>query len=464
MRDLYPGSLLPGELLGSLAIITLLLPAILYAGHRVGIHPFYPLVIWGVSTGVGMAFHHTASPFYHSPNDSNGYQVWAYQVLDGEIGIASAVDLLNTKLLWPSVIAFFYNYFGQAQLLIILLNSGVLALTMLVSFKAAHLFWGKAPIRCIALLFFLNPPLLFFASSLGRESFFLFFISLLALGASLVNANRRNWAFLVLSLGVVGAAVVRPNLGFLTILALGTMGGIALIVSGRRSRIWSRIVIGMSILVVSAVSYVPFANFVVPADVDTIIQTRQELDVGSTAFGEQEQTAFGEQEAPGELSPKGNHLLTTLLASFLRAGLGPFPWEWSPSLLGLFYSSSALYWFAVLVGAVISLAIPQTRAITIIFLGIAALQVGAISVEAANYGLVMRVRLSAFVTLLPIGLVGLSRYLEDIAARRARHGIKQKFWVIWESGKSRLPSNWATKSSFSPKSTHHQKAHNEGTS
>lgn len=428
-RDLHPDSFLIGEMVGSGVVLTLFLPLIIFAGRAAGVRAIYPGAIWLLSTGVGIAFHHTASPLYHSPNDSNGYQVWAYQILDGETGIRSAADLLATKLLWPSVIASIYNIFGQAQLAIILLNSALLALTMVVCVKVTSLFVQRPPVRITTLFFALNPPLLFFASALGRESAFLFFLSVLILGAALILRSRTNWGILSLTFGAIGAALVRPNLGFLTVLSLGTLGGIALIFSGHRSGRRTHWLAGISLSLACALSYAPFANFVLPDDLAAVAQTRQELDTGSTAF-EEPSTAFEEPStAPSKAEPVASNFgfLTTLFVSFLRASLGPFPWEWTPTLMGVFYSSSAIFWFAVLIGALSSLKISAIRPLTFIFVLVAGLQVGAISVETSNYGLLMRVRLSAFVTLLPIAITGLTIILEEMSNSKAASWLRRKF-------------------------------------
>jgi hypothetical protein len=76
-------------------------------------------------------------------------------------------------------------------------------------------------LKTYAILIFFLPSLVFWPASVGKEAFTMFAIGIFAVGAGSLLTEYRFRSAIAVSLGTIGAAVVRPHIGFLLLGSLG---------------------------------------------------------------------------------------------------------------------------------------------------------------------------------------------------------------------------------------------------
>ena len=111
--------------------------------------------------------------------------------------------------------------------------------------------------RTYATLTFFLPSLVFWPASIGKEALILLAIGLFAVGAAgLLTEYRFRW-IVPASAGILGAAFIRPHIGFLMVASLGlaTLFGRRPAAAARRVRRWV-LIVGAGFVVTSLLTFV----------------------------------------------------------------------------------------------------------------------------------------------------------------------------------------------------------------
>lgn len=187
---------------------------------------------------------------------------------------------------------------------------------LLLCYRAFRLAVPSGDHRRYALLVFFLPSLLFWPSSIGKEAWVLFTLGLVAFGSARVLTHRTD-GYLVVALGLVGTAAVRPHITLLGFAAL--FAGVLL-----RRRSWREArlgllgrLAGLAILItIGAVVIDRTAEFF---NIDALDQAGVEQVLDRT---EAQTAGRGSSfESPRLASP--SEYPTALVSVLFR----PFPWE-----------------------------------------------------------------------------------------------------------------------------------------
>jgi hypothetical protein len=184
--------------------------------------------------------------------------------------------------------------------------------------------------RRYALLLFFLPSLLFWPSSIGKESWMLFTLGLTALGISRLYAARRG-AYALVGLGLLGLIMARPHIAVLVVLAV--FAGF-IVRPGRSTDLLARSgtkVVGILVLVVvgaivvaNASAFLGVDSFDTNALNQTIKSTSERTGAGDSAFS-----------APNAQSPTG--FPVAVVTVLFR----PFPFE-ARSMTGMIASAEGI--------------------------------------------------------------------------------------------------------------------------
>lgn len=212
----------------ALLLVPVLLASAVPLGRRLvavtGDSLLLPLVVAGagakiIGTGLRYAFVFGVSD---GAGDARAYaqagSVYASQLRDGYLALPPG-DLVGTRfielvtggvfaLTQPAVLTGFL-LFGFA---------GFIGLYHFV--RAFHLAVPSGDVRLYAAVVFLLPSLVFWPSSIGKESWMMLTLGLAARGSAMVLTRSRG-GFGVLAVGIVGAAMVRPHVALLVCIGLG---------------------------------------------------------------------------------------------------------------------------------------------------------------------------------------------------------------------------------------------------
>ena len=130
----------------------------------------------------------------------------------------------------------------------------------LLFFRAFRIALPEGDGHRYAVLLFLIPSLLFWPSSIGKESWMLLTLGITALGAALVLTNARS-GLLVAAVGLAGTAVVRPHVAVIAFGALAVAYGLRRTPLERRtSTTGTTRIIGIAVLIVAGGFLVTFTQ------------------------------------------------------------------------------------------------------------------------------------------------------------------------------------------------------------
>lgn len=168
--------------------------------------------------------------------------------------------------------------------------------------------------RRYALLVMLLPSMLFWPSSIGKESWLLLFVGVTALGAARLF-TRQSWSFVLLGVGAAGITLLRPHLAVLLFAALAVAqlfrpkGRQA---TGVLSKVGGLVVLATAALILTSQSaaFLGIDDFSWQAVSDSVDEASEQASEGRSAF---ESTPI---ESPLDV-PEA--VMTVLFR--------PFPWE-----------------------------------------------------------------------------------------------------------------------------------------
>jgi hypothetical protein len=160
---------------------------------------------------------------YDNKGDAYKYHLDALALIDrwsgGHVDLRGAIETPETFITFLTAIG--QRIFRPSILIGFLLFSWLAFWGLFWCYRAFRIAVPEGRSRTYAKLIFFLPSLLFWPSSIGKEAWMLFVLGLLFLGAAqLLTGQRRLRALIPLSLGLLGAAAVRPHFAGIAAIAL----------------------------------------------------------------------------------------------------------------------------------------------------------------------------------------------------------------------------------------------------
>jgi hypothetical protein len=304
----------------ALIAIGLLLLTIPLARHaaRVQAWPALGWIVMAASVlrlGGGVARYHVTYGVYSGVADATTYTSVAAQ---------NYKAFRHYHFFWPNTGVFhglvpwldtiIYALFGPTELGAFLVFSWISLIGTYLFYRAFQIGYPEGDGRRYAVLVFFLPSMIYWPSSLGKEAWMLLSVGLASYGVARALTGRVG-GYLSLAAGVGGMLLVRPHLGLIFLPAAVVAFLLRRTVPGRRRPIGR--MVGIAVLVVcclaavgKAQSYFGITNLDVQSVTKQLNTTRQETDIGSSAF-----------HPPNARSPVGYpEAVVTVLYR-------PFPWE-----------------------------------------------------------------------------------------------------------------------------------------
>lgn len=225
----------------------------------------------------------------------------------------------------PWIDTVIYSFFGPTEIGAFFVFSWFNFIGTYLFYRAFRIAYPSGDRNRYAILLFFLPSLVYWPSSLGKESWMMFAIGLACYGLARALASKPG-GYMGLMAGVGAMLLVRPHLGLIFMPAAFFAFVFRRSRQGRNFRLLGRI-IGIGVLVVSSLVVVAKAQSffgIKTLDAQTISQelktTRQQTDLGNSAFTPPNaQSPIGYPEAVATVLfrpfPFEAHSLTVLVAS-----------------------------------------------------------------------------------------------------------------------------------------------------
>jgi hypothetical protein len=213
-----------GALLVAPGVVLLTIPALRRQAAREGDRRLFVLLLAALLLKLAGAVvrHYVAFTVYGGVADASGYHDWGVRLSEGFRHGDFATGL--GSLTGTNFIRFFtgivYTVIGPTKLGGFLLFSWLGFLGLFFFYRAYVLAVPEGRCRSYAKLVFLLPSLLYWPSSIGKEAWMMFGLGLAVFGASKILADRVRSGIVPLAMGLWLAALVRPHVSGLVILAL----------------------------------------------------------------------------------------------------------------------------------------------------------------------------------------------------------------------------------------------------
>jgi hypothetical protein len=306
-----------GAALIALALLLLTIPLARHAA-RVEAWPALGWIVMAASVlrlGGGVARYHVTYGVYSGVADASTYTTVASQHYKA---------FRHYHFFWPNTGVFrglvpwldtiIYALFGPTELGAFLVFSWISLIGTYLFYRAFRIGYPEGDGRRYAVLVFFLPSMIYWPSSLGKESWMVLSVGLASYGVARALAGRVG-GYLSLAAGVGGMLLVRPHLGLIFLPAAVIAFLLRRTTPGRHRPIGR--MVGIALLVVcslaavgKAQSYFGITNLDVQSVTKQLNTTRQQTDIGNSAFN-----------PPNARSPVGYpEAVVTVLYR-------PFPWE-----------------------------------------------------------------------------------------------------------------------------------------
>ena len=369
----------------------------------------------------GLLFYLPASPL-HVPSDGQSYQVWGYAISESWRGVTSQVadrPLWPGKGFLPLIIALFHSIVGPVTISLIVFNTMVFGATVLALQKSVLLLTGKNTRWSMVVLVLSSTPFILFGPSLLRESLFWLGTSGGVLALSYIRSNKIGWALASVSWGSFVLLAARPDAGVVLVYSfLGVATVLVGVLGSTRSA--RRRIIAVAILGALAVSAPHAFDFVRPSiepgfiDYATDALSRPSV---VTAFPSRPEmnTLRYDDAATGTLAVvletcERNLVVKVACEAWVnlpRTLTGPFYWEYGPESIWIISGLSTVHFLALAGLSFVYLATRGGRNwVTVGIMGVAALSLVVFAALMTNYGLLIRLRATTEIVLLPLAIAG----------------------------------------------------------
>lgn len=326
---------------------------------------------------------------YGSGTDELIYQrqarsVWASLLLTGRVD-SETVILDQGKWGWPTVLGVAYRVVGTDNPYVgIAINVVIAYLALLLAAAAGCRVWGtRRWTWWMGAPFVLSPTVLLFSPSLSRETWVWLSVAIAMHGLIFLLERRRLLGLVVLMSGCLIVYWIRTPMA--AIILGAAIAAVVLAWIWRRWGTWPAVV---SLVVMAVVGQ----RLIVVA-LTAIGLTPEALFIARDYLAESATTGFPPSDP---LTPGG------LAMSLLRVGIGPLPWELRPAPVWGWVLVNWAFWIAVVVAAVVAVrrsGLTATRLALLVFAGV--ILVG-LALSLTNYGIVVRMRATVVIALLPL--------------------------------------------------------------
>jgi hypothetical protein len=326
---------------------------------------------------------------YGSGTDELIYQrqarsVWASLLLTGRVD-SETVILDQGKWGWPTVLGVAYRVVGTDNPYVgIAINVVIAYLALLLAAAAGCRIWGTRRWSWwMGAPFVLSPTVLLFSPSLSRETWVWLSVAIAMHGLIFLLERRRLLGLVVLMSGCLIVYWIRTPMA--AILLGAAVAAVVLAWIWRRWGTWPAVV---SLVVMAVVGQ----RLIVVA-LTAIGLTPEALFIARDYLAESATTGFPPSDP---LTPGG------LAMSLLRVGIGPLPWELRPAPVWGWVLVNWAFWIAVVVAAVVAVRRAGLTATRLALLVFAAVILVGLALSLTNYGIVVRMRATVVIALLPL--------------------------------------------------------------
>lgn len=424
-------NLILGVLIYICALVAIIYGTFVFSKKSTGKYGYY-VVILLVLFILGISSYLVLGPFNLYPDavyyHDGGLEILKWWEGTGPNPYGEFWNSLMNKRAWPTVIAAIYWLVGvqpAAILLfsIVLLGSTSVFLASSITVLSPDKFDGK-----LFTYFFLIAPFVFiFGVSLGREAIYWLATSILIYGSSKLFQRKNLESILPLAAGSLLLIVFRPNLGIPQIYAFGIPLFIMWVF---RSFPINLLRVALIAILGTLIGFSVFpAKELITADAYDVVQTRYFLSEGANSgFSSieinlesetiepsvQPTTSTKSQEDGNSFWDYGLYSLQTLP----RGMFGPFPAEFSFKPVMVFSEINLFYWIIIVGLTIYGIARNLRRAQGLLFLSISLLIITIISSLLTNYGILIRFRAIAEITLIPYAF---SVFMDIIGSKRLKN-------------------------------------------
>ncbi|WP_104199815.1 hypothetical protein [Cryobacterium sp. Y29] len=327
-------------------------------------------------------------PFFLAP-DSPIYDEQALGVAESIREEETEAALTNGKEGWPILLGSVYYIFGRVTFVGIIINCVATAVSAIYVTRTAEIIFGSSSRRRMILWYLCTPLLALLGPSLLREALCWLGISLMCFALASVFRGRVS-ALWTGAIGVFIFGAVRTSLAILVLVAL-ILGWLIVVLIKKKKRLT---------LLLASVMCVTLASTVLRLALNGLGVTEASLQANREYISVEATTGF----SSGSLQPGIGGFLTTAVQGFPRLLFGPFPWEFEFAPVWIWVGINTIAWLTILYLAIRSTFQIQEKTISLVLLTAAGLLLLAMSVSLTNYGIVVRMRGSTMILLLPLVL------------------------------------------------------------
>lgn len=319
-------------------------------------------------------------------------------------GLGPSLGFTDGKQGWVYALGFAYWAFGDLSQVGLVMNSVVCALTVLaVAYAAKWLGFDERTQRRSAILTAMAPPLVVWGSFLLRDAAAVFLIAVLFGAVARQVSGVRSHAWVVAIVSGVALYYVRGTALVLVIPAL-------LLALGLRKR--AAAIGGVSAVKTprTTAAFRPFAMAVLMIAGVAVFQ------IGVARFGwsvDQANVSYDATVARGTLVTGGTTQIGSGIDPAVQAVLrlpntvlGPFPWDWAPSSIGLLSAVDAVFWAFLLWFVLRGWRNPETRSVRLLCILPALVVLMTIALTTGAFGSIIRYRAMALPFIIPLAASG----------------------------------------------------------
>ncbi|WP_140425553.1 hypothetical protein [Cryobacterium sp. N21] len=325
-------------------------------------------------------------PFFLAP-DGPIYDAQAHGFASDLRNERNDIGLTNGKEGWPILLGSVYYVFGRVTFVGVIINCLATASSAVFVARTAQIISGTFSSKKMYLWYVCTPLFAVLGPSLMREALCWLGISMICYAlASLWNGRiGRLW---IGGAGLFIFGTVRTSLAILVLCAL-ILGLLIVVLIRKKMRLT---------LTVTSVISVIIASTALSVALDSLGVTEESLQLNRVYISVDATTGF----AASSLQPGVGGFLTMALQVFPRLVLGPFLWEFGLAPVWVWVGANSIAWLAILYIAIRSIRRMKDGTIGVILLAASGLLLLAMSVSLTNYGIVVRMRGSTMIMLLPL--------------------------------------------------------------
>lgn len=391
--------------LGSAELVTAWVAGVLFfaigiavvwiVSKRVLGHPRYGLTVFLGMFATGAVITSLFGPFFLAA-DGPQYDLQAFQFAQSLKGESVEVQFAGGKEGWPVVLGLVYFLFGRVTFVGIIISCIAVAISAIFVSGSAELLAGRFSERALYMWYFLTPLILLLGPSLMREALCWMAVSMVSYGV-IARSSGHTRGLLVALLGALILGAVRTSLAVLVIAGLAVSWVCLILISRKMYYVLAAIAIAVAAL----------ASILLSPTLGALDSAEASLQANRLYLSAEATTGF----STSVLGTGVGGFLVVVMEVFPRVLLGPFPWElgipWEAgeSMVWLWVLSNSLIWLALLWVVLRKRRLLKHRRAAALILGATAIVMLGMSLSLTNYGIIVRMRGTPMIMLLPLALM-----------------------------------------------------------